>query len=722
MKMKKYIIIVSVIIALLFAVDFAYYNLGWYIAFGEKQPEVFIKTDGESILIKEDGKFVNFEIKGVNLGSAIPGKWSSDYAIDEATYLKWFGQIQDMGANTIRVYNVQSDVFYKAFYNYNQHNEKPLYLMQGIPVNDYMQFSHRDAFDENIFENLVNNSRIAVDVIHGRKKIQLGRYAESATGSFNYDVSDWVIGYIIGVDWEPSTVSYTNEKYKDSNLSYKGKYLYAKDGALPFEIMLTNVGDKLIDYETNKYEHQRLVAFSNYPSTDPFTYPEDVAKLYIKYAKINTENIISTEEFVSSQFASYHVYPFQTDLLQYIEDFSVFGLSNNDVCYNENGSFNDYRTYFSMLNNYHNMPVVISEFGISSGRNTEHEAVDSQGVYSKVSEKEQGIALLNCWEDIKMAGLNGGCVFSWHDEWSKRSSNTLYAINEQRSPYWSDYQTNGQYFGLLSFDPGKEKSVCYVDGEVTEWTDADRIIDEEIELSCKYDEKFIYFLVNKKNLDFSNDVIYIPIDSTQKTGSNYSKNQNVRFDKDADFLLVINGIDNSRLLVHERYEALRSTYSRRINGIDTYRQENIPDINSFEFVPINSIVEKKVLSENPLERNVFLLVETGKLLFGNANPQSHGFNSLADFCAKGDYIEIKIPWQLLNFSDPSKMQIHDDYYDENYGIKYMKIKDMYVGIGNGNKRIELKPVKLKGWGNKLTYHERLKSSYYVMQKLWKEGV
>ena len=46
---------------------------------------------------------------------------------------------------------------------------------------------------------------------------------------------------------------------------------------------------------------------------------------------------------------------------------------------------------------------------------------------------------------------------------------------------------------------------------------------------------------------------------------------------------------------------------------------------------------------------------------------------------------------------------------------------MYAGLGNGSEdRIILDEIKLKGWGNKVTYHERLKSSYYIMQDLWKE--
>ena len=85
-----------------------------------------------------------------------------------------------------------------------------------------------------------------------------------------------------------------------------------------------------------------------------------------------------------------------------------------------------------------------------------------------------------------------------------------------------------------------------------------------------------------------------------------------------------------------------------------------------------------------------------------------------------DFIEIKLPWQLLNFADPSRMMIHDDYYDGNYGVEYIRIDKMYVGVsdGTGSGRVPFAAVKLSGWGNKVTCHERLKSSYYILQKLW----
>lgn len=51
------------------------------------------------------------------MGSGIPGKWATEFAIDEETYRRWFGYIQAMGANTVRVYTIQGEAFYNAFMN-----------------------------------------------------------------------------------------------------------------------------------------------------------------------------------------------------------------------------------------------------------------------------------------------------------------------------------------------------------------------------------------------------------------------------------------------------------------------------------------------------------------------------------------------------------------------------------------------------------------------------
>ena len=724
--MKKFIIIaISIVLFLVFA-DAAYYRAGIYIDLNpNKTTETFVKTQDDKILMNNGDGYKEFEIKGVNLGSGEPGEWATDFDIDGETYKRWFKYIQEMGANTIRVYTIQNDTFYNAFYEYNKDNDNPLYMIHGVWVNDYVQNSHRDAYSKEFYDTFLNDCRTMLDVIHGNKKLSLGKVASAGHGSYLRDVSPWVIGYILGVEWEDITVSYTDDTYagKEGYKSYNGEYMYTTEDASPFEVLLCKVGDKVLEYESKRYKTQKLIAFSNWPTTDPFEYPDTVKKLFMKSACVDVENIKTTDKVISGQFASYHVYPYYPDYLNWIDDWSALGIIDTSLFYDD-GKLDTYRAYLSLLTEHHSIPVVISEFGISSGRGMAHRDLNKGRNQGNMSESEQGYALADCYQDIKYAGCAGSCVFSWQDEWFKRTWNTMYAVDLTRNPYWSDYQTNEQYFGLLSFDPGNEESVCYVDGDVSEWSDEDVVsTDEDMTLSMKYDEKFIYFLVYKKDLDFENDSIYIPIDTTPKTGSSYCKNFDLKFDKAADFVMVLNGKDNSRLMVQERYEALRSTYSQNLKGYDTYLADNLPDKVSPSFVNIDMILEIFNLTDDQkAELDVDFgdaSFETGKLTYGNANPSDGNFNSLADFCSNGDYIEVKIPWQLLNFADPSTMEIHDDYYDGNYGVNFINIDEMNVGITrSGMDRCEMSSFKLEGWGNNVTYHERLKSSYYVMQDIW----
>lgn len=722
--MKKYIITISVILFVFLSLDFAYFHLGIYITpRNHEQIDFFMKTQGKDIYMIKDGKEIPFEIRGVNMGSGEPGEWSTDFSIDKETYKKWFSQIQQMGANTLRIYTIQNDTFYNAFYEYNKDRTEPLYLIHGVWVNDYIQNSRLDAYSTEFYETFKTDCKIMVDVIHGRRKINLGRVASAGHGTYNKDISRWVIGYILGVEWEDLTVAYTDDLYQgiEGYTAYNGKYMYTKEGASPFEVMLARVGDEIVEYETERYGQQRLIAFSNWPTTDPFEYPDNIKNFFMKCAFVDVENIKTTELVKTGHYASYHVYPYYPDYLSYTDDWNQFSLDSKENYIDNYGRLNTYKAYLKMLTNHHTIPVVISEFGVSTGRGMAQRDRNTGRNQGNTAEHEQGQALIDCWNDIKQSGCNGGCVFTWQDEWFKRTWNTMYAIDLRRTPYWSDYQTNEQYFGLLSFDPGEEKSVCYVDSDVSEWTQEDRIQDGAIELSVKYDEKFMYFLVKKEGLDFENEALYIPLDITPKSGSNYCKNFGVNFDRDADFVIVLNGKNNSRILVQERYEVLRSNYSMNVYNYDTYAQGNIPDKNSPKFKNIDMILQTAtalIYNDSTALAEVF---ETGKLLYGNANPESPDFNSLADFYRSGDYIEIKLPWQLMNFADPSKMHIHDDYYDGNYGIEYINIDKMYAGIGTGEDRISLNEIKLKGWGNKVTYHERLKSSYYIMQDLWKEG-
>ena len=746
--MKKFILAVSIAVVILFAGYYAYYHMGVYVNVHSDAPvTTFMKTDEDTIYMERDGVYEPFEIRGVNMGVGIPGKWATDYAIDKETYLRWFQWIQELGANTIRVYTILHDDFYNAFYEYNSAREEaglePLWLIHGVWVNDYVQNSHRDAYDDDFLQALLDDSKTLVDILHGNRSLSLGRGLGS--GSYRKDVSRWVIGYILGVEWEDVTVAYTDNKYPERN-SYSGTYMYTTEDATPFEAMLAQAGDSIIEYETQRYRQQRLVAFSNWPTTDPFTYPNAIRYFFLKCAAVNVEHIKTTDAFLSGSFASYHVYPYYPDYLNYvlnpvefedeeplwqkvidgfehteddvlIEDV-LTGNQNTDF-YDESGQPNTYYAYIKMLNNYHTIPVVISEYGVSTGRGMAQRDINTGRNQGHMTEQEQGQAIIDCYEDIMAAGSAGSCVFTWQDEWFKRTWNTMANVDLDNTPYWSDYQTNEQYFGLLAFDPGVEESISYVDGDTSEWTEDDVILStEEGSLSMKYDEKFLYFYAQWENFDPEHDVLYIPIDTTPKSGSTYCRNYNISFERACDFVICIDGTDNSRVMVQERYEVLRAMFLRETADMDAFVDP--PELDSPRF----KIISLMLQTATPLLTGNWSAsaetYETGALRHGNANPDSEDFDSLADFCYTDHGVEIRIPWQLLNFANPSEMMIHDDYY-ENYGVEYIHIDEMYVGMAAGNAteyRIPMASLPLEGWGKTVTYHERLKESYYTLQKYW----
>ena len=88
----------------------------------------------------------------------------------------------------------------------------------------------------------------------------------------------------------------------------------------PFEALLCEVGDRLIEYETERYGQQRLIAFSNWPTTDPFSYNVVTTDYRYKLETVDVEQILATDAFWAGQFASYHVYAYFPDYLQLLDE------------------------------------------------------------------------------------------------------------------------------------------------------------------------------------------------------------------------------------------------------------------------------------------------------------------------------------------------------------------------------------------------------------------
>ena len=138
-------------------------------------------------------------------------------------------------------------------------------------------------------------------MLHGNAVI--GAKPGKASGLYQYDVSRYVIGWILGIECEAYLVEGTNKAHPNIT-DFQGKYIYTVN-ASPFEVFAAQMQELAIAYEVEHYQMQRPVAFSNWITTDPLTHPNEPRDTEDS-AVIDVEHIHSTPLFTSGFFASYH--------------------------------------------------------------------------------------------------------------------------------------------------------------------------------------------------------------------------------------------------------------------------------------------------------------------------------------------------------------------------------------------------------------------------------
>lgn len=664
------------------------------------------KAEGDYLYVYENGEWQELFIVGVNIGATEPSLFPGDLTISYDTYLRWFSHISNMNANSVRIYTLMPPQFYQALNDFNKSAEKPLYLFQGVWMNedDIERIADIYAENEKILEDFKSDALTLVDVIHGNAKVP--ESPGEAFGSYTADVSKWLAGWIVGIEWDPNFVINTNNQHPDKR-THDGEYLYTQT-ATPFEAFLCRVGDEMIKHETDKYSFQTVMAFSNWITTDPLIHPNEPHVDEDK-TSVNVENI-KCRKFGPGMFASYHIYPYYPDSLNYQKDY----LENLD----ENGKINTYSAYLEDLKLAHTIPIIVAEFGIPTSRGMGHESVMGYN-QGKVDENAQGEMLLHMFECIKEAKYAGGIAFTWQDEWFKRTWNNVMFDIADRRPFWSNIQTTEQCFGLLSFDPGEFDVTCHVDGDVSDWNDATPILqNDQGSLYCKTDERYVYFMLDAKNYNFENDTLLIPINTINEQGNSKSNNDNATFDKDADFLIYINGQNNSHIYVDAYYDAFNYYFAESKMLTDFKALEGANVKNSGVFTKMNMCYGYNLTVKGTDTVVPDKVYETGKLQFGNSNPNVENYASLTDFCYYNGKLEIRIPWQLLNVMDPSTKQQISNFWTEQVIVpQEFDVFDVGFAYRSNNEAVSISldgVIDYKEWKIP-TWHERLKPAYYQLK-------
>jgi len=419
--------------------------------------ETFARTRGDRFEVLTADRWRPFHVNGINLGTALPGRFPAEFP-DSATYAGWIAAMAEMAVNTIRVYTIHPPHFYQVLGAHNAaHPERPLRVIHGVWAELPPKHDYRDpAWEHAFFTEL----RRVVDVVHGRA--DLPRRPGHADGHYSADVSRWVLAYLIGREWEPHSVVDFN-RLRPADTTWRGRYLRV-GGGTPMDAWLGRALDTLVAHETAAYRAQRPVGYTNWPTLDPMHHPTeatvreevvlregggervtDVSREYDNdVVGLDATLLVPTPAFRAGVFAAFHVYPYYPDFLLLDPTYARAASEGRS----------HYFGYLLDLKAHHaDMPVLIGEYGLPASRGAAH--LQPQG-WHHGGHTEAAVAVANArlTREIADAGMAGGALFAWIDEWFKRNwLVTDFERPADRNRLWLNRLDPEQMYGAIAIEP-----------------------------------------------------------------------------------------------------------------------------------------------------------------------------------------------------------------------------------------------------------------------------
>ncbi len=598
------------------------------------------------------GEWKRLFVKGINLGLGLPGHFPGEYPIRKGTYRKWFRQISDLGANAIRVYALHAPIFYEALEEWNR-SGKVLYLLQGIwaePPSD------GDYSGEEYRVQVLGNIREAVDAVHGDLVLAPG--PGRPEGTYTADASSFTIGFLYGREWEPCTVKHFNEMRGRERAGFRGGHLEIADGT-PFEVELTRTLDALQGYERQRYGATRPCSVVNWPTLDPLTHPsesttEEEAAFHgqrLRSAVCNENEDMESLDVSKIRavagagfFATYHAYPYYPDFID-----------NDDPDAKE-----PYLAYLEALKAHHgSQPVLIAEFGVPSSRESAHRQRNGW-THGGHGEAQQGEIDALQMDTVRRAGMAGGVLFSWFDEWFKKNwIFQPYLLPPERKPLWFNLQDPEENYGLLAAYPGYPGKTVTLSGNRTEWEKAAALYREAAKpeggglrgLRVTHDEGFLYILLEAGGaVDFRKECYLVGINTCLPESGEclLPFGTGLLSPIGLHFLVDLRGERGSRLLAARSYDRFLNAGTGRI----------VPErSNDGAWVVLQSKTNARRISRDGKRFFPPHVYSMSPLRHGSLDAARADFHSLSDFFVSGDRVEIRIPWCMLNFTDPSSRTV-----------------------------------------------------------------
>jgi len=293
---------------------------------------------------------------------------------------------------------------------------------------------------------------------------------------------------------------------------------------------------------------------------------------------------------------------------------------------------------------------------------------------------------------------------------------------------------------LLSFEPDTEETQILIDGNVADWEARNeepiQTIDDDHLIKNVYmssDARGLNIRMDYDKSQWNEEEIQLSVllDTINNQGQSVIPNIPAVQEEGIDFLVQLQGKDNSRVLIDSYYDTFYYDYGHILKMIPTLEYANKK--NNGVYHPIQLTLNKE-MSIDKVEGTIsvpFSSYETGKLHFGNGNPTAEDFNSLSDFYMKDGVLELRLPWLLLNVKDPSRKEIMGDIWSKEGINSSETIDEISVKIivsNSQNEVVQSVPQSTGTWMNytwdnwdQLLFHERLKKSYDIMQDAFKKA-
>jgi len=686
--------------------DFFHLNKNIYKT--EDNYQLVSKTDNHDIAYYSDGSWHRKFWYGINLGATIPGHHPGELAPSYDDYRRWFSDMEKLGIDLVRVYTIMPPYFYKALVDHNQQAAGKLWFVQGIWSPEEELINKQNAYLPSITNKFHREISLAVKAVLGQ--VEIPPEPGKASGNYTINAAPYLLAWMLGTEWHPYTVEQTNNLNPEKT-RFSGEFFRTTAESSPFEAWLAHCLEVLA-VEEAKAGWQHPVSFVNWVTTDPLSHPDEPFKKE-DLVSVDPLHITPVKAWSAGYFTAYHAYPYYPDSLRYQEDYQEYK--------NSRGMKEPYEAYLLELKHHHaELPLVVAEFGVPSSRGMAHRGPlnRNQGLHTEL---EQGKMAVDMFQAIKRAGASGGILFEWHDEWFKYTWNTWdLEIPPERRPMWLNRLTNEENFGLIAVEPGYWTAV-FLDGNLNDWSKIKSSIKtikhNKTGIYITHDEAYLYLAIElPQNWQWNNNKLYLGF-STQPGGNQFIQGTGIKFSRGLEFLLTVDSPQKARLMVTSAYDQHTYLYGKALEMItwkDRWGQEN-----NGIFLPWKLCLSRELILPASNRYIPFEEIELGNLIPGISDPGDPEYNSLADYYCRNNIIELRIPWMMLGFTDPSTHRVWAYPYRE----------DLRYFTGTNSPGIDIEciltdknefndPISVTyDWNNWNipTYHERKKQSFFYLQ-------